>query len=73
MGVLSRFDTVIFLFLLLGFTSAAAFFKVPINEMVFGALLLALNANGKNGNGNGANGTKNPSEVGVPGDAPKAS
>ena len=70
MDVLSRFDTVLFLFLLLVITSAAAFFKIPINEMVFGALLLALNV--KNGNGNGkTNGSGGSSVVAGP-DTPKA-
>ena len=54
MDTLRKIDTVVFLFLLLGITSAAAYYKIPLNDMVFGAILLALNV--KNGNG-ASNGT----------------
>ncbi len=34
--MLPRIDTIVFLFLLLGITSAASYFHVPLNDMVFG-------------------------------------
>jgi hypothetical protein len=58
--MISKFDTVIMLFILLGIASLADFYKVPLNQYVFGAILLALNANGKNGGStNGGSGTSN--------------
>jgi hypothetical protein len=71
MDSLRKIDTVVFLFLLLAVTSAAAYYKIPLNDMVFGAILLALNV--KNGNG-ASNGTNTPAGTPVVAgsDTPKA-
>lgn len=70
--MLSKFDTVIMLFVLLIIASAAEYFKIPLNQYVFGAILLALNANGKNGNGATNGGNPNGASPVVGPDAPKA-
>lgn len=43
---MSRFETVLSLFALLIISSAADWLKIPLNQYVFGAILLALNVNG---------------------------
>lgn len=58
MDTLRKIDAIVFLFLLLLITSAASYYKIPLNEMVFGAILLALNV--KNGNGATSNGSGTP-------------
>lgn len=72
MDTIKKIDTIWFLFLLLGISSAAEHWNIPLDKYVFGAILLCLNVNGKYGNGGTNGGTSNGSGVVAGQDAPKA-